>query len=524
MKTVTLQVHTVNRIGMTHDVIECLIDKHVDVIGMEVRPAIIYLKIPAVHADLQEELIKAMRKVPGVKQVETIRYLPNEERENRMHTILSTVSEGILSLDEHLRIRTVNVAAEQMLRIRQGEAMGKTLQAFAPALHSHAEHCLQDGVELPNMPVRPESIGKDAPPLMGSFFPIRSANHHDPQGVVIVLRDMKQVQELIESAKRAGVYTLDQIVHRSHAMRTCMETARRIAKSNATVFLYGESGTGKELFARAIHFESARGHRPFIPVNCAAIPESLMESEWFGYEEGAFTGAAKGGKPGLFELAHGGTLFLDEVAEIPLHLQAKLLRVLEDKTIRRVGGSQLLPLDVRIIAATNKNLATMVQKGEFREDLYYRLHVIPLHIPPLRERAEDIPVLADHFVRKISQEINRQPLPLSVHALASLQQYHWPGNVRELQNVIERAVYLCPEDATEIPHVYLSHDTSEPAGEPSRLSLKEQVEAYEKTLLLRELDQQVSVRRLASRLGISHTALLKKLKKFGLGQGHEESQ
>ncbi len=195
----------------------------------------------------------------------------------------------------------------------------------------------------------------------------------------------------------------------------------------ATVLLQGESGTGKELFARAIHFESRRANGPFISINCAAVPESLMESEWFGYEEGAFTGAGKGGKKGLMELAQDGTLFLDEIGELPLNLQAKLLRVLEERALRRVGGNRWIPLRVRIIAATNRDLADLVRRGRFRKDLYYRLHVIPITIPPLRERREDIPLLAAHFLRKFCARSRRPLLSLSSQALLRLQAHSWPG-------------------------------------------------------------------------------------------------
>jgi transcriptional regulator of aroF, aroG, tyrA and aromatic amino acid transport len=284
------------------------------------------------------------------------------------------------------------------------------------------------------------------------------------------------------------------------------------------VVLYGESGTGKELFARALHFESSRADGPFIPINCSAIPDSLLESELFGYEEGSFTGAVKGGKKGLVELAHGGTLFLDEIGELPLHLQAKLLRMLEERAIRRVGGDRMIPVDIRVIVATNRDLASMIMQGKFRGDLFYRLNVIPIHIPPLRERKSDIPLLTEFFVKKYCDLLGRPTLSLTDEAMELLIAHHWPGNVRELQNVLERAVTLCPENENTIRQDMIGPDAlpaSAGVGTTGK-GLKDHVEAYERTLLLRTLRQCKTVRQAAKRLGISHTALLRKIQKYGL--------
>ena len=230
------------------------------------------------------------------------------------------------------------------------------------------------------------------------------------------------------------------IVGRSREILEVLDIVHRVAPTNATVLLRGESGVGKEVFARAIHFLSPRAGKPFIAVNCGAIPENLLEAELFGYEKGAFTGAYTTRK-GKFELANGGTLFLDEIAELPLHLQVKLLRVLQEKEIERLGGTKPIKVDVRIIAATNRDLESMVKEGKFREDLYYRLNVVPIFIPPLRERKEDIPVLVQHFLERFKKEYNKE-VKLSHEVLDAFMEYEWRGNVRELQNVLERMVIL----------------------------------------------------------------------------------
>jgi DNA-binding NtrC family response regulator len=255
-----------------------------------------------------------------------------------------------------------------------------------------------------------------------------------------------------ELAERRGA---PRIIGEDAQLRQVSQQLHRAAATDATVLLEGESGTGKELFARALHALSPRADGPFVAINCAAIPETLLETELFGHEKGAFTGASNR-KPGRFELAHRGTLFLDEIGELPLALQAKILRALEEKSFERVGGTQSLTVDVRVVAATNRNLKQRVAERQFREDLYFRLSVFPIQIPPLRERADDVVILARNFVDKFCREVNKPPLTLSDAALEELRTYPWPGNVRELQNCIERAVILCDDDTIHPRHLNLS--------------------------------------------------------------------
>src|SRR5687767_229737 len=255
-----------------------------------------------------------------------------------------------------------------------------------------------------------------------------------------------------EMAERRGA---PKIIGEDGQLRHVLQQLHRAAGTDATVLLEGESGTGKELFARSLHALSPRAEGPFVAINCAAIPDNLLETELFGYEKGAFTGAAAR-KPGRFEMAHRGTLFLDEIGELPLALQAKILRALEERRFERVGGTQSLHVDVRVVAATNRNLKQRVAERQFREDLYFRLSVFPIEIPPLRERSLDIIILARHFVDRFCRDLNKKSLTLSPAALDELQAYSWPGNVRELQNCIERAVILCDGDTIQPRHLNLS--------------------------------------------------------------------
>ncbi|MGI6424651.1 MAG: sigma-54 interaction domain-containing protein [Tepidanaerobacteraceae bacterium] len=237
-------------------------------------------------------------------------------------------------------------------------------------------------------------------------------------------------------------HTFEDIITCSSIMEKAISEARQFAQAEAAVVITGETGTGKELFAQSIHNTSQRKGGHFVAVNCAAVPENLLESELFGYEEGAFTGARRGGKKGLFELAHDGTIFLDEIGELPLKLQARLLRVLQEKAVIRVGGDRVIPINVRIIAATHRNLEASVKNGTFRQDLYYRLNVLRLSLPPLRERKDDIPLLIDRLLEKICNKTAKKPPLLSDAVLKIFCSYHWPGNVRELQNILERLVVL----------------------------------------------------------------------------------
>ena len=324
-----------------------------------------------------------------------------------------------------------------------------------------------------------------------------------------------------ELAVRRGAPLL---VGENPSLRKVYASLQRAATTDTTVLIEGESGTGKELFARSLHALSARADAPFVAINCAAIPENLLETELFGYEKGAFTGAVAR-KPGKFEIAHRGTLFLDEIGDLPVTLQAKILRALEEKRFERVGGTAPLQVDVRLVAATNRGLKAAVAARRFREDLYFRLSVFPITVPPLRERAGDIPILARHFVDRFCRDLTKKPLVLSPEAVAQLQSYYWPGNVRELQNCIERAVilaeaetilprhlnlsFIAPPAAEEPPSPWEQIDLSGTLIEASRRVLRE-AEKHKMEQVLRETDNNKG--RAAELLGLTYKMLLSKLK------------
>ncbi len=303
-----------------------------------------------------------------------------------------------------------------------------------------------------------------------------------------------------------------------------------MANTPSTVLISGESGTGKELIARALHENSARHAGPFIKINCAAIPKTLMESELFGYDKGAFTGAV-GAKPGRFELAHGGTLFLDEIGEIPIEMQVKLLRVLQESEFERVGGIKTIKVDVRLVTATNRDLLAEVGAGAFREDLFYRLNVVPIHIPPLRERREDIPLLADHFIAKFNDRLKKEIATITPEAIERLVAYQWPGNIRELENLMERTMLFCegpdilvsdlpPEVAgapVSVAPLPAAGEEARPAPESLKEAVRAETERVERELIQRALDATGgNVTQAARKLKISRKSLQTKMKELGL--------
>jgi two-component system nitrogen regulation response regulator NtrX len=339
--------------------------------------------------------------------------------------------------------------------------------------------------------------------------------------VLVVRNALRQRHLEVENqALRAKVETQDTMVGESYAMQQLREQVRMAAPTNGRVLIFGENGTGKELVARNIHALSRRRAGPFVEVNCAAIPEELIESELFGHVRGAFTGAVAD-RRGKFELAHGGTIFLDEIADMSLKTQAKVLRVLQEQVLTAVGGSRDTRVDARVVAATNKDLTQEIRAGRFREDLYFRLNVVPIFVPPLRDRQDDIPLLAEHFMAILAREYGRRPKSFDRDAVTALQQYAWPGNVRELRNVVERLMIMVPGDRiTSRDLSFLDATTPVPAdaARPSAVApLHDARDQFERDYILRALaQQQGNISRTAEVLGVERSNLYRKMKAFGI--------
>lgn len=434
----------------------------------------------------------------------------------RLETAVHTVDTGIITINCDGYITKINDRARDMLKITNSDNLLYTKIFPKEPIAS----VLKKGKRCNNYELRFER-GKTAFHLIITAVPIIILGKVN--GAVVSLRSMTDVTQLFyEIVGNLKDSTFEEIIGSSGAIIDVKEKAKTVASSSSTVLIRGESGTGKELFARAIHYASPRAQYPFITVNCAAIPETLLESELFGYEEGAFTGARKGGKIGKFELANKGTIFLDEIGDMLIYLQSKLLRVLQEKKINRVGGNKPIPVDVRVIAATNQNLEKLIQEGNFREDLYYRLNVIPLKIPPLRERKGDIASLVRFFIEKYNGILGKKIKDISQQALSRLINYNWPGNVRELENTIEYVMNF--EKADIISEVTLPEkirDYNATKGQITTETIKktkqkalELEERYILDIVNKHGDSVEGKKRAAEELGISIATLYRKLKKI----------
>lgn len=477
--------------------------------------ATLYLEAEGMERGRQR-LVEAISALPDLLEIAVIQTLPHEKREKRMQILLDSVSDGILFIDEAGCIVLMNSVAHQVLGISPELGPGKRITDLQLPDYTVLE-CLS-GKSFLN--VKKDVITKTG--RLQFFVTCKPITDREGRiiGAVEIMKDMKEIKSLAHALLQPRQITFSDIIGESRAVKDALSFAQKIARTDSYISIQGESGTGKELFAAAIHSASGRSG-PFVPVNCAALPEHLLESELFGFVGGSFTGASKEGKPGLFEVAQGGTIFLDEITELPLALQSKLLRVLQEKTVRRIGGTRELAVNARLITATNKRLEQMVQERSFREDLYYRINVLPIHILPLRERREDIPLLAEHFLMQLNALLDKPIAGFTGEALAALAGHSWPGNVRELRNVMERAAILCTGEQIDSSVIQLSFDMdrtikdikgqghSSSSGE----SLHAKLQRYEQQIIDEAISASKSIRQAALKLEISHTALLKKLKK-----------
>ncbi|GAB6156365.1 sigma 54-interacting transcriptional regulator [Desulfosporosinus burensis] len=525
-----IQIDFEDRLGLGMEIFASCERTGVDKIGMEVIPDQgMFIKFRGTSDEQVQSLIRDLETVKGVLFVNLRDQMPYEEREHELRTILNSVSEGIVAVNKEGEIIQINEVACKIFHCSAEDVIGSDaedlFQENAPILET-----LKTGRSY-QLEEREFKKGNRVIHFLTTGVPVLNAKGQII-GAVATMKDFRQVEEIISKVDRQKhLLSFEGIIYQSAKMRHVIETAKMVAKGNSTVLLRGESGTGKELFARAIHMESLRNQAPFIAINCAALPDSLLESELFGYEEGSFTGAAKGGRKGLFEQAEHGTIFLDEIGEIAAQVQVRLLRVLQEGTIRRVGGTKEVSVDVRIVAATHRNLEEMIQRGEFREDLYYRLNVIPLRIPPLRERPEDIPLVAQYLIRKISEKLEKPEIHITKESMDWLMVQTWPGNVRQLENTLERIINVM--DSAEItPRLF--YEWADLASTQQLLkteeedfqikipinnewpTLKKIVGDVEKQVLIRVLDTHSSSRKAGRILGVSNTTILNKMKTYGI--------
>ena len=533
MREYVIQIDFIDCLGLGYEIFKIAEENGIDKIAMEVIPGLgMVIKFRCPVDGLVQKLIDDLKSVVGITEVRFCDQMPYEEREDKLRTILNSVSEGIIAVNRKGNITHINDIACKIFYCHPQDAVGICVNELLAA-NSSIIDTLRTGKTYKLQEKKIKKDGKNIHFLM-SCIPVKN-DQLQIIGAVCTIQDFHQVEKIISQVdKMRRLTTFEDIIYQSPKMTELIASARTVSKSSSTILIRGETGTGKELFATAIHTDSPRYRAPFIAINCTALSENLLESELFGYEEGSFTGASKGGRKGLFEQANGGTLFLDEIGEISHQLQVRLLRVLQEGVIRRVGGNKEIQIDVRIIAATHRNLEGMLRKGEFREDLYYRLNVIPLTIYPLRERKEDIPLLAQHLIRKICKKLGKEDVRLSRDSADFLMKQEWPGNVRQLENTLERLINLVDTTEIGVHHLVLWGDMATPKKDAISVlpgektiqvaipdggqwpQLKEIVANVEKEVIMRVLEKYPSSRLAGQALGVSNTTILNKIKSYGI--------
>ena len=506
-------VHFADRVGIAQEILTKLARRALDVSAVEVEPPKVYLEAPALDAFGLEQLRSELSQVAGVLSVDTLAMLPGARRRLYLDALLASQEDPVLAVDDQGVVVVANAAAVAASRLPEAQLLGRSLKA----LIGHAPLAAAPAGSGVRLPVGEVQLGGEA--FLMEAVPLHEASG-TVAGAVLTLHAPHRIGERLSALQNYSAGGFESILGNSTAIRQLKQRATRMAQVDAPLLIRGETGTGKELVAHACHAGSRRHGQPFFALNCAALPESLAESELFGYAPGAFTGALRGGRPGLLELTDRGTLFLDEVGELSPYLQAKLLRFLNDGSFRRVGGDRELKADVRIISATHRALEDMVAAGSFRQDLLFRLDVLQLHVPPLRERTEDIVPLADVFLVRACAQTGRPKARLSPAAAAALLSNPWVGNVRQLQNVIFRAATMSEAAVIDVADLELAGATSAaptPVSEDGVGTLDEAIAAYEKALLQRLYPRYPSSRKLAERLGASHSAIAARLRRYGIG-------
>lgn len=481
---------------------------------------------------IKDENGKIVGAVAVFRDITSIRKLAEEitnlkEIEAQLKAIIDSTNDAISVADENGIVRLVNKAYTKITGYSPEDVIGKPATvdiAEGESIHMLIAKLRQPiyNARLKVGPAKKEVIVNATPLFVKGKFKGSVAVVHDVSEILKLTNELEEVKRLIRHMR--AQYTFDDIIGDSKLIQIAKEQAKKVAQTPATVLLRGESGTGKELFAHAIHNASPRRNKPFVSVNCAAIPESILESELFGYEEGSFTGALHGGKKGLVEEADGGTLFLDEVGKLPLSLQPKLLRFIETKEYVPVGGRNVKKVDVRIIAATNMELEKMVRNGDFLPDLYFRLNVFPIYLPSLKDRKEDIPKLAVHIVKKLNQQYGRMVEGISPAVIKYIVSKDWPGNVRELENFLGRVMINMGPEERYIELKHLPEDSSlkvekkeEEFSDIGEKSLKDLVEEYEKKIILSALKQTGGDKvKAAKMLDISIRTLYYKMERYGI--------
>ncbi|WP_025823262.1 transcriptional regulator TyrR [Shewanella marina] len=508
-----LEVSCFDRVGLAKEILEVLERYGINLIAIDAsNKGFLFLQFAAVNFEILSELMPQLRKVEGVQDVRTVSIMPSEQEHYALQTLLKTLPDSVFSIDRKGRIRIVNESALLTLGMAEHEVQNESLNHWVQGFNF--------GRWLDETPVLAQATRVNIGPneYLAEMLPIYLPDESDQTilaGAVVSLKSPARVGKQF-NALQSQTTGFDNVLAVSDKMKTVLKQAKRMAQLDAPLLITGETGTGKELMAKACHDASMRREHPFIAINCAALPDNAAEEELFGYmNQGQVL------KRGFIEEAHGGTVFLDEVAEMSPAAQVKLLRLLQDGTYRRLGGDEEVRADVRIICSTQKNLAELCQTGEFREDLYYRIHVLSFHMPALRERKIDIVPLTEMFLEHYSQQLSSPLRRIAAECREQLIAYAWPGNVRQLKNAVFRAVSMW-DGAAELTMEQLKLPSyAEGVGyfnQDFEGTLDEAMKQFESSLLRRLYPAYPSTRQLAKKLGVSHTAIANKLREYGINR------
>ncbi|WP_144394299.1 sigma 54-interacting transcriptional regulator [Pleionea sediminis] len=501
-----------DRLGVTQEVLSVLVRHAVNLRGIELESGCLYLKLLS-ESKLEIDILRQhFLAIPGIHDVEQIDFLPGEREHQEFATLLACFPEAVATLTSSGKLLAASAAFYQFFNLPKNTSSitdnlltTEQLSELFTELSEHGNY-------------KQSRVLGDKPLLIEAFPVLYDESPEEYRVAVVVFKEPSEVAAQLERWQRTKDKTFEQIVAVSSLSKQFVTNAQRVATSDAPLLITGETGTGKELIARATH-RARTPNKPFLALNCASLPDSVAEQELFGHGSDAFDGASKSGRPGLLELADGGTLYFDEIGEMSPYLQVKLLRFLEEGAFRRVGTDEEVRVKVKIIASTQRDLSTLIEQKLFREDLYYRLNVLNLEIPPLRKRKDDILPLADYFITTACQRIGKPVATLSQRAAIALSRYNWPGNVRELENIIFRAVSLATTDilsTRQLNMPMLRVMANDIDLSDNDLTHKQLVSAFERQLFEYLYPSFPSSRKLAGRLGLSHTAVAKKLKKYHL--------
>ena len=518
-----LEVFCQDRLGLTRELLDLLVERSIDLRGIEIATiGRIYLNFSPVEFEQFSQLMAEIRRIPSVTDVRTVAFLPSEREHRALSALLVALPEPVFSIDMKSKVELANPAAQLLFSLNE-----EKMRSFgAGALISGFN--FQRWLESESIEPQAHHVVIQGRDFLMEVTPIYAAGEKeqpaDPVGAVVMLKSTARMGQQLQNLAVNDDSDFQHIVAVNPKMRQVVDQARKLAMLDAPLLIVGDTGTGKDMLARACHLRSARGKKPFLALNCASLPDDVAESELFGHAAGAYPNALEG-KKGFFEQASGGSVLLDEIGEMTPRMQTKLLRFLNDGTFRRVGEEHEVHVDVRVICATQKNLTEMVHRGEFREDLFYRLNVLTLNLPPLRDRPQDILPLTELFIARFADEQGMARPKLSPQLNAFLSRYTWPGNVRQLKNTLYRALTqlegheLRPQDIV-LPEFAMEMPLGEEVMEGS---LDEITSRFERSILSRLYLSYPSTRKLAKRLGVSHTAIANKLREYGLSQKKTEN-